>query len=243
MHNISDRKKEILEAIVKSFVQTAEPVGSCTITRYYLKDFSPATIRNEMKELEDIGYITHPHTSAGRIPTDIGYRYYVDNIMETKNIAGKDIALIKTGIKKVGRGFEEIARGTIRMISNALNCASIFASFGRKKILQFAGLSNMLKQPEFQKIDTARHIVETVEQEEIMSEVLREYAKNNSLTIKIGNENLHKNLKDMSVVVANYNLKETGPGAIGIIGPTRMDYKRVVSVLNLVSRELENMGF
>src|SRR3989338_1057241 len=101
MTHISDRKKEVLAAIVSDFINTAEPVGSFKITKNYLQNVSPVKVRNEMSELKDFGYITHPHTSSGRIPTDIGYRYYVDNIMETRNVGGREIALIRGGFKKI----------------------------------------------------------------------------------------------------------------------------------------------
>ncbi len=240
--SFSDRKKSILEAIVNDFVQTAEPVGSFTITRHYLKDVSPATVRNEMHELEQTGYITHPHTSSGRIPTDVGYRYYVDNIMETKTISGKEIALIRSGIKKIGRGVEEILRGTIKVVSSLLNYVTVFVGFGEKrKTLSTTGLSNVLKQAEYQSIDSARQMIEMVEHEELVSKILEEYSKLDPLSIRIGHENRFKEMKDLSIVVATHNLKGVDPGAFGIIGPTRMDYERVTSVLKYVSDELEEI--
>lgn len=242
-HGFSERKKYILEAIVNDFVQTAEPVGSITITRHYLKDVSSATVRNEMHELEQSGYITHPHTSAGRIPTDIGYRYFVDNIMETKTISGKEIALIKSGVKKIGRGVEEVIRGTLKVVSSLLNYAAVFVSFGKnKKPVSSSGFTNVLKQPEFQNIDIARHVVETLEQEDLIAQVLEEYSKSSvPLSIRIGHENRPKEMKDMSIVVATHNIRGFDPGAIGIIGPTRMDYERVTSVLRYVSDELDEI--
>ena len=242
LRDFSERRKSILEAIVNDFIQTAEPVGSFTITKHYLKDVSPATVRNEMHELEQTGYITHPHTSAGRIPTDSGYRYYVDNIMETKTISGKEIALIKSGIKKIGRGVEEIVRGALKVVSSLLNYATVFVPFGRqKKVVTASGLSNVLRQPEFQRIDIARQIIETLEQEELVAKVLEEYSRQTPMAIKIGHENKCREMRDFSVVVATHHLRGIDPGAIGIIGPTRMDYERVTSVLRYVSDELDEI--
>ncbi|MBI5700409.1 hypothetical protein HZC34_01010 [Candidatus Saganbacteria bacterium] len=235
---LSERRQAILEAIVRDFVDTAEPIGSFAISRHYLKDVSPATVRNEMKELEQTGYITHPHTSSGRIPTDNGYRYYVDNIMETKNISGHDISLIKNGIKKIGSGIEDIAHGTVKLLASILNYAAVFVSFGKKKVVQAAGISNMLKHPEFQKIDYARHVVETVEREDMIARAIYEYSKASNITIKIGNENQYKDMKDMSIVVVKYDLQGMEPGAIGIVGPTRMEYAKVKSVLNCIGETL-----
>jgi len=236
---ISTRKKEILSAVVEDYINTAEPVGSFTITKHYLTSVSPATVRNEMQELEHFGYIKHPHTSSGRVPTDNGYRYYIDNIMETKKISGREITLIKSGIKKIGRGIEEIIRGSLNMLSSMLNYAAVFVSFGKVKRAASSGISKILSQPEFQKIENLKRIIETIEHERLICDILEEYSKTLPLSIHIGCENRHKNMKDLSIVVAHHKLRGFDPGAIGVIGPTRMDYNRVTAVLKEISSELE----
>jgi transcriptional regulator of heat shock response len=240
--DLSDRKKQILDAIISDYIDTAEPVGSFTITHHYVRNFSPATIRAEMSELEHIGYITHPHTSSGRIPTDFGYRYYVDNIMETKTISGREISLIRNGIKKIGRGIEEILHGTVKLISSVLDYVTVFVSFGKENNKVYAsGISNILKQPEFNNITQARRFMETIEHEDFLTRILAEYSRNRDLNIQIGHENRHREMQDLSVVVAKHKIYGINPGAIGIIGPTRMDYNRVTSVLNFISQELATM--
>src|SRR3989338_2756023 len=97
------RKKRILEAIVRDYLHTAEAVGSRTIWRDYMPELSPATIRNEMADLEAMGLIIQPHTSAGRIPTDLGYRYYVDHLMKTRLLTIKEEEVINDGLKSVRR--------------------------------------------------------------------------------------------------------------------------------------------
>ncbi|KAF0134060.1 MAG: heat-inducible transcriptional repressor [Candidatus Saganbacteria bacterium] len=239
---LSERKKLILQSIISDYVDTAEPVGSFTITNHYIKTISPATIRAEMAELEHIGYITHPHTSAGRIPTDLGYRYYVDNIMETKNISGKEITIIKTGIKEIGRGIENVLKGTAKLISNILGHFAVFSVFKKEhKEIYSSGISNILKQPEFKDIHDARRLVEIIEHEQFLSHILEEYSKRKDFSISIGHENQQKELCDLSLVVAQYNLKGLCPGAIGIIGPTRMEYNRIASILNYISKEADNL--
>ncbi|MFA4967850.1 MAG: hypothetical protein WC624_06515 [Candidatus Margulisiibacteriota bacterium] len=239
---ISDRKKQILEAIVSDYIDTAEPVGSFTITHHYVRQYSPATIRAEMAELEQVGYITHPHTSAGRIPTDLGYRYFVDHIMETKKVAGKEIALIKSGIRKIGHGFEEILHGTVKMISSLMDYVAVFASFGKgKKQVFSSGYSNILKQPEFQDVSHAQKVMSALEQEDFLARILEEYSSKRELDIKIGHEIRFRDMQDLSIAVVKHNVLGINPGAIGIIGPTRMDYIRVKSILDCVSKELESM--
>ncbi|OGC13409.1 hypothetical protein A3J90_06075 [candidate division WOR-1 bacterium RIFOXYC2_FULL_37_10] len=238
---ITERKREILGAVVEDYINTAEPVGSFTITKHYLKSISPATVRNEMQELEQCGYITHPHTSSGRIPTDNGYRYYIDNIMETKKISGREITLIKSGIKKIGRGIEEIMRGSLKMLSSLLNYATVFVSFGKKERTMSSGISKILNQPEFQSVENIKNVIETLEHEQLICRILEEYSKFEPLTIHIGHENKFKHMKDLSIVVAHHNLRGFDPCAIGIIGPTRMDYNRVTSVLRQISEEMETL--
>ncbi len=240
--DLSDRKKQILDAIVSDYIDTAEPVGSFTITHHYVRDYSPATIRSEMADLEHSGYITHPHTSAGRIPTDLGYRYYVDNIMETKKVSGKEIALIRNGIRKIGTGIEEILHGTAKLISSVLNYVSVFVSFGGdKNKVASSGLSNILKQPEFNDISHARRVMETIEHDDFLTQILEEYSRKRDFNIQIGHENRFREMRDMSVVVARHNIYGINPGAIGIFGPTRMDYNRVTSILNCISQELDSI--
>ncbi|MBU0574240.1 MAG: heat-inducible transcriptional repressor HrcA [Candidatus Margulisbacteria bacterium] len=238
---LSDRKKQILEAVIADYIDTAVPVGSFTISKHYIKQSSPATVRNELADLERLGFITHPHTSAGRIPTDLGYRYYVDHIMETKTVSGKEISLVKTGIRKIGHGLEDVFKGVARVLSSMLNYVTVFVRFGKQKQVYSAGMSNMLKQPEFKNIEQARQMLETLEHEDMLSEVMEEYLKQKALDIRIGHENKLDNLQELSVIVAQYNFRDNERGAFGIIGPTRMNYSRVSSVLSYISDEIDNM--
>ena len=240
---LNDRKKQVLEAIVSDYIDTAEPVGSTTLTHHYLRKVSPATVRAEMAELERIGLLTHPHTSAGRIPTDLGYRYYVDHIMETKIISGREIALIKSGIKKIGRGIEEILIGTAKILSSVLNYVTIFAIFGREqRKLITSGISQVLKQPEFTEVSQARSFIETIEQEDFLARILEGYARRQSLNIHIGHENPYREVQDLSVAVIKCQMLGMNPGAIGILGPTRMNYDHVASVLTFVTEEFNRLN-
>lgn len=239
---LSDRKKRILKSVISDYVETAEPIGSFTIKRQHLHDISSATIRNEMKELESLGLITHPHTSAGRIPTDKGYRYYVDNLMKKRQVSKKESYSIKAGIKKIGRGMEEILRGTLRAVSSILDYASIIVTFGRQKPRVYsAGVSHILKQPEFQDIKHARHLLEAIEKEEPLAKMFEEFVTEKEIVIKIGHENRYKIMQDCSVVIAQYSIKGYEPGAFGIIGPTRMSYNRVQCLLDFVKNELNSL--
>ena len=114
---LEDRKKKVLEAIILDYIATAEPVGSRTITKKYGLGVSSATIRNEMADLEDLGLIEQPHTSAGRIPSQIGYRYYVDFLMEKETLTNEIKKFIRKSLREEIRAKEDLVRGAVRLLS------------------------------------------------------------------------------------------------------------------------------
>jgi len=239
---LDERKKRILEAIARDYLHTAEPVGSRTIWRSYMPDLSPATIRNEMADLEAMGLIMQPHTSAGRIPTDLGYRYYVDHIMKSRQLTVKEEEVINEGLKTIHNDVEEALHSTLKILSHLLEYASVVATLNNKTRVYSSGFSHMLKQPEFTDINFTRHIMEVVEEEDLMAEMVREYTTEKGITIRIGSENKFKEVKNCSVVMSSYEMKEaSSSGGIGVIGPTRMSYSRVASILENISRRLDNL--
>lgn len=122
---LDERKRRILQAIIKDYIATAEPVGSRTIAKKYDLGVSPATIRNEMADLEELGYIEQPHTSAGRVPSDRGYRYYVDCLMNKKILSSQEAAAILNGIRSKSRDVGTVLQQTNRILSNITNYTSI----------------------------------------------------------------------------------------------------------------------
>lgn len=238
---LDERKKRIFEAIVRDYLHTAEPVGSRTIWRNYMPDLSPATIRNEMTDLEALGLIVQPHTSAGRIPTDLGYRYYVDHLMKSRQLTAKEEEVITDGLKQIRGDVEDALHQTLKTLSHLLEYASVLAVLDNRARVYSSGISNMLRQPEFSDMKYTRHLVETLEEEDLMAEVVREYTTEKGVTIRIGSENKFREIKDCSVVMTSYEIKNVAHGGFGVIGPTRMSYSKVASVLENVSRRLEGL--
>jgi transcriptional regulator of heat shock response len=238
---LDERKKRILEAIARDYLHTAEPVGSRTIWRSYMPDLSPATIRNEMADLEAMGLIMQPHTSAGRIPTDLGYRYYVDHLMKSRQLTVKEEEIINEGLKTIHNDVEEALHSTLKILSHLLEYASVVATLNNKTRVYSSGFSHMLKQPEFTDINFTRHVMEVVEEEDLMAEMVREYTTEKGVTIRIGSENKFKEVKNCSVVMSSYEMKDVASGGIGVIGPTRMSYARVASILENLSRRLDDL--
>jgi transcriptional regulator of heat shock response len=238
---LNERKKKILEATVRDYLHTAEPVGSRSIWRSHMPDLSPATIRNEMADLEEMGLIIQPHTSAGRIPTDTGYRYYVDHLMKARPLTVKEEEAIRDGLKETRHNVEDALHQTLKILSQLLEYASLIAVLGEKSRVYASGLSRMLKQPEFSDMKHARHMLETMEEEDLLVDLVREYTTEQGVTIHIGAENSFREVRECTVVISSYAIKNGATGGLGVIGPKRMGYARVAGILESLSRKLENL--
>ena len=336
---LDERKVKILKAIVSNYLETGEPVGSRTISKYTDLNLSSATIRNEMSDLEDTGYICQPHTSAGRIPTDKGYRFYVDSLMNEKIEAETEKGNLLERVDKMEKMLKQVARvlaantnyatlvttpqynNTVKFIQlskvaeskllavimvdgNIVKNKLIDTTYDLKndEILKFnillntflqgaaleginleliqtmktqageyadiletifqgimeaiheaddlkvytSGMTNMLKYPELMDSATAEKLLGTFEdiedKEDFVKYVEEVINKDNSdIEIRIGDENSSEDLKDCSLVTATYKMPEGAKGTIGIIGPKRMDYKKVVTMLKNLTDELDDI--
>lgn len=330
---MDERKKLILRAVTDEYISTAEPVGSRSIARRYNLGISPATIRNEMADLEEAGFLEQPHTSSGRIPSDKGYRFYVDVMVEPKEPSrtlrqrilqefierqGQIEALIQHTAKilasltkqaalVISPSFQEstiqhirllpldetrllvvlvtdpgfvntrivelsqaISRGEVGRISGYLNsrlrgltirdfratlikeiqgelsrylCLAEEATDMLVKALDDTGPEriyregtvNMLEQPEFQDVRKVKELLEVLEEDDLMFETLSRLSSGGNAEVIIGHENRHAGLYPCSIVSASYEIGGRISGTIGIIGPTRMDYSRIVALVRYVS--------
>lgn len=335
MDVIDARKLKILSAIINDYINTAEPVGSRTIAKKYNLGISSATIRNEMADLEDMGYIEQLHSSSGRKPSDKGYRFYVDQIMQVSKLSPQEeymiksqlidfalfevdrvirqatvllseltklISVVKTpsvgesriksiqligidnfsivsvivtdsgiiknniiklkkplnnevlnkinnllnlrlrdlsinminlevinNLKKDLYGYEDIFDAIIPHLYDSLNNKS------NNSEVYFEGLTNILDYPEFKDIEKAREILSFVDDGANIKNILDSKSK---ISIRIGHENYISGVRDCSIISAVYSLGERQLGSIGVIGPTRIPYSKVVSILTKVTKEL-----
>ena len=334
---LDDRKAKILNAIIQNYQETGEPVGSRTISKYSDLKLSSATIRNEMADLEEMGLIVQPHTSAGRIPTDQGYRLYVDHLMQEKT---REVAEMKDFmVQRVDR-LEQLLRQMARFLAANTNYATMISgpsvSGSKVKFLQMSrmagekllvtvvvegnivkntildmerpmtdddilslafnlnntlngltmaeinlglitklkeaaganadvvekvleavadaismegevpvytsGATNIFKYPELTADDTASRIIGTLEEKKQLSEFLTAALNDEEkqgIQIYIGGETSIQAMKDCSVVTATYELEDGLQGTIGVVGPKRMDYDKVVSALKNVMAQLD----
>lgn len=342
---LDERKMKILQAIIRNYLETGEPVGSRTISKYTDLNLSSATIRNEMADLEELGYIIQPHTSAGRIPSDKGYRLYVDNMMKEKeqdlkekekevddmreflnekvdkvetllknmakmlanntsyaamisappihknklkfiqlsqvenqkmlcvmvlegNIIKNKIIDVKEEIDNEtllklnilfnsslnGLTLEEINLGIISKMSsqageqlelarNVLDAVAEAISAEDNLEIYTSGATNIFKYPELSDSNRAKELISTFEEKKLLSSLIDMEDESDSHDIKvyIGEETPVQTMKDCSVITATYELEEGVHGTIGIIGPKRMDYEKVVDTLKDIKNTLDSV--
>lgn len=337
---MDERKQKVLLAIIQDYIATAEPVGSRTISRKYDLGVSPATIRNEMSDLEEQGYIEQPHTSAGRVPSQLGYRYYVDCLMKKKRLTRDEEKIIVSGYRKKSGEIAQVLRQTNNILSSMTNCASVITGpqFGKStfkhiqlvhldtgralvvvvldngivqnKLIEIpdgitgqdlfeisqvlnaklrgltlanikmtlikeiyselsrhqhvfdaamdliqetlhidpedkvylAGTLNMLNQPEFRDIGKLKTLLSLLEQDDLLRDMLIGVAPGeDGITVKIGSENKLSELENCSMITATYQIDGRIIGSIGVLGPTRMEYDKTLSVVEFMTRHLSNI--
>jgi heat-inducible transcriptional repressor len=334
--SLNDRKTKILEAIINDYIATAEPIGSRTIARKYDLGISSATVRNEMSDLEEMGLIIQPHTSSGRIPSDKGYRLYVDSLMRCRELTRDEVEYLKNiiaaNIDQIDYLMKETARAisiltrytaviaepqvksarikyvqlmpydeksilgvvvtdnkavkhfTVRAVggldAGALNALSgeinkhlaglltcdlavtdgllrMFPGFERTAaavinalIAEFqadediqvylSGTKNILDFPEFSNIERAREVFQALEEKRLLLSMLGQSECDGveGVEIVIGDENSIVQMKNCSVIKANFHIGEDRAARLGIIGPTRMDYSQVSSILNGIVKKI-----
>ncbi len=228
------RNDIVLAIVVDQYIKTITPVSSAFIAHEYHLDLSPATIRNIMAELEEQGYLTHPHPSAGRVPTQLGYRYYVDHLMHEIQLLAGEKERIKFEYQKNVLELEALLEKTSKVISDLTHYTSIISIDGVPDKVFCRGTSFVVGYPDFRELDNIRHILLALEEKERILEVINRNIED-KIKIYIGHETACSAIENCSLAVVSYK-KENGPsGRLAVLGPTRMDYEKVVSTLDYVS--------
>lgn len=227
------RKEAILDAIVREYTETGIPVGSLVLAHKYSFPFSPATIRAEMAELERLGYLTHPHTSAGRIPTEWGYRYFVNMMKDEQVLLAPESIVAKKRILSMHDRYERKLETASQVLSD-LTLSTAFAGFPGEIFSH--GLGNLFSQPEF--LDPGK-VIKVAEIIDNLEKLVDELPADFDTQIYIGSESPIGKSAGCSMVISQFRTPFGGPGYLGIVGPMRMSYPRAISAIKEVRKVLE----
>ncbi len=236
---MTDRQKQILSAIVEQYAEVASPVGSSLLAKVF--KVSSATIRAEMAELERLGYIMQPHTSAGRVPSDKGYRFYVNNLSQVTN----DREMASGAERRGGRALAARVQDSgvpERAIRNAVDTlVELTHNLGLATIgnqLYMSGLSNLFGQPEFMHAGQVQQVARLLDN---LEPWLREAAPNQPLSVYIGAENPIGRSAGCSLIISKFHSPYSDRSYIGVLGPTRQSYRDVMSLVNQAGKALEDV--
>lgn len=230
---MTERQQQILSSIVEQYAEVASPVGSSLLAKVF--GVSSATIRAEMAELERLGFITQPHTSAGRVPTDKGYRFYVNSIgsggEETTSERRAERALAAR-VQPGGQPERTIRTAVDTLVELTHNLG--IATIGNQ--LYMSGLSNLFGQPEFMQADQVRQVAQLLDN---LEPWLREVAPNQPLSVFIGRENPIGRSAGCSLIISKFRGPYSDQSYIGVLGPTRQSYKDVMQLVRFAGQSLE----
>ena len=240
MGSADDRRFEVLRAIVADFVATKEPIGSKTLVERHNLGVSSATVRNDMAVLEAEGYIAQPHTSAGRIPTDKGYRLYVNGITNAQ------MTELPSGIDRSARAIEARVQTHVSRADQAIRSAvdslvELTYNMGLATIgdeLYLSGMSNLFSHPEFA---GGVHVQEVAQLIDNLEPWLREASPNQPLNVYIGSENPIGKSSGASLIISRFRSPYSNDSYIGVLGPTRQDYARTMRLVRHAGAMLEEV--
>ncbi|MDF1498705.1 MAG: hypothetical protein P1P85_05150 [Patescibacteria group bacterium] len=236
--NMENRYELILSSVVKEYVDLAIPISSSLICEKYEFSLSPATIRAVMLDLENDGYLYQPHTSAGRIPTDKGFRYFVDVLMSESNLTKCEQKSLQVETLKLKAQNKMLARTTAKLLSAMSGNLAISGIIDSEEYYK-SGLQNLLTQPEFSSLDSVCKIAEIVDYlDESIENLSRELKNKSEIEVFIGKENPISKADECSMVVSKYNLESGEKGLLAIIGPKRMKYSHNVSLIEYLKKLL-----
>ncbi len=228
---LTDRQKALLKAIVEEYIDSAEPVGSEVIERKYDLGVSPATIRIEMGKLTEAGFLRQPHTSAGRIPTSVGLRLYVVELMKEKQLPVTAEVSIKESFWQQRLQREKVLKEAVKAL--AQKCSMLGMVVTDDGETYYAGAANILDWPEFYDIDVARYVLSLFDENPRLREIIGKAQGTDPVHILFGDELGLENLKPTGFVFTRYEMGSQN-GVVGIIGPARMNFSLVLPYVKYV---------
>lgn len=235
---MTNRQEMILGAIVKEYIDFAMPVGSALLAEKYSFDVSPATLRSEMMNLEDEGYLYQPYTSAGRVPTDAGFRFFVDKLMEQRELSLREQKALQTEVFKLKAQNKMLARTAAKLIAS-LSDSMVVSGLVESEDVYKSGVQKLVSKPEFGNLDSVSKLAEILDYlDENAFELLDEVGSGSGAKIFIGKENPICSADECSMIVSKYNFENGEEGLLAIIGPKRMRYSHNLSIIEYFKKLL-----
>lgn len=240
MQELTERQIKILKAIIEEFIETAEPVGSETLEKKYNLGVSPATIRNEMVRLTEAGFLKKAHTSAGRSPTPIALKYYVNNLMKPENLSVAEEVAVKEKVWDYRNQFEKLLRESTKELARRTKLLSLATT--DEGDVYTAGMANILEAPEFYDIDLTKTILSCLDRFDFWQELIeKSLDEEEEIHILLGDELGMELFEPCGFIYTDY---QVGPksGAIGVIGPARFRFGRIIPIVKYFGQLIEEIG-
>jgi len=248
---LTNRQEKLLNIIIDEYIKTAEPISSKALVKCKLFDLSSATLRNEMNDLEHMGYLAQLHTSGGRVPTDRGYRFYVDNLINSDDFGihsnwQKKVDYVLAGISEDPRDINK----TIAQLLSDLSESVVIAGVAEEDYFYKTGLASLFESPEFKEINKVFRMASFFDEfdrmfNQVEKEFFREFYGDRQgvgdVNVFIGRENRHPSIKDETVMTARYNLPHQLVGSLTIVGPTRMDYRKNIGLVRYTTKKINQL--
>ena len=229
------RRRAILAATINKYIEEATPVASEDIAKDF--DLSPATVRNILAELEESNYLTHPYTSGGKIPTNKGYRYYVDFLLSQMELLEEEKESIAREYKRKINRLEDVLDKTLEILSTITHYTAITYFPEWQDRFFYKGISLVLNQPEFQDYQKIRLLIKIIEDKQYLLNIInRDFT--DKVKVYIGNELGCVEMESCSLVVSSYRLKDKSSGRVAVLGPMRMEYNHTIPALEYISDAL-----
>lgn len=238
---LTERQIKLLQAIISAYIDSAEPVGSVEVVKNYDLRCSAATIRNEMAHLLSLGFLEMPHTSAGRIPTRLAYRYYLEQLMQEEDLPVLQEVALKQRLWPSRYSFERMLREAVISLSDITKLLSIATT--EDGFMVHAGATNVLENKEFWEIDVAKSALNILDNYEILEKILENATFGNKDEVKclIEEELGVDTLQKSSVVFAPYDAGKR-KGHVAVFGPSRMNYPTVIPAVRYTKNIIEELG-
>lgn len=237
--DLSERQQQLLKSIIELYVKTGEPVSSEVIEKNYHLGVSPATIRNEMVKLTESGFLKQPHTSAGRVPTALGFRLYIKDLMQEKSVPVVDEVTIRQQLLDSRTEYNKMVQVATRAL--ARKCGTLALTINGNEVY-YAGAANMLDIPEFFDIDVTRFVLSLFDEFSVLQQIIDKAQGTESLHIIFGEETGYEHLLPTSFAFLNFQTPYQTPGVIGVIGPDRLNFPVVLPYLRYIGEVLSEAG-